>query len=210
MTKFWNIPRILMVFLLLLFVLPDGIKAQENKISSNSKDDSKSAKIERSLLMNNVPEHSFDNRNNQQANNLPAHFIMNEEANAFIQNEKDKLAAEGNGNYIQLDMYGQNNQVDATQFGSGNVMDLGVKGQNIDATYQQQGNDNYIYDRVVAQGEASIAAFNGMNSGQGLQRQIYQEGTNLGIYNQGQQATPMIIKQRGQGMKIKIQGSPLY
>ena len=160
--------------------------------------------------MNNVPEHSLDNRNNQQANNLPDHFIMNEEANAFIQNEKDKLAAEGNGNYIQLDMYGQNNQVDATQIGSGNVMDLGVRGQNIDATYQQQGDDNYIYDRVVGQGKAPAATSSPMNSGQSLQRKIYQQGENLGIYNQGQQTTPMIIRQRGQDMKIKIEGSPLY
>lgn len=210
MKRFWNTPRILMVFLLLLFVLPNGIKAQDNKISNNSQNDSKSAKIERSLLMNEVPEYSFDNSNGNEVTNLPDHFIMNQEASSFIQNEKQKLATDGNGNYIELDMYGQNNQVDATQIGSGNVMDLGVRGQNIDATYQQLGDDNYIYDRVVAEGEGSIAAFNGMNSGQGLQREIYQEGENLGIYNQGQQTTPMIIKQRGQGMKIKIEGSPLY
>ena len=210
MKRFWNTPRILMVFLLLLFVLPDGMKAQENKISNNSQNDSKSAaETEKSLLMNEVPEYSFDN-SNEATGNLPEHFVMNTEASSFIQDEKHKLATDGNGNYIELDMYGQNNQVDATQIGSGNVMDLGVRGQNIDATYQQQGNDNYIYDRVAAEGEVSIAEFKGMNSGQSFQREIYQQGQNLGIYNQGQQATPMIIKQRGQGMKIKIEGSPLY
>mgnify|MGYP006273179119 FL=1 len=210
MKRFWNTPRILMVFLLLLFVLPDGMKAQENKISNNSQNDSKSAaETEKSLLMNEVPEYSFDN-SNEATGNLPEHFVMNTEASSFIQDEKHKLATDGNGNYIELDMYGQNNQVDATQIGSGNVMDLGVRGQNIDATYQQQGDDNYIYDRVAAEGEVSIAEFKGMNSGQSFQREIYQQGQNLGIYNQGQQATPMIIKQRGQGMKIKIEGSPLY
>ena len=210
MTKFWNTYQILMVFLLLLFVIPDGVNAQDNQISSNSKADSKSAQIETSLLMTKVPEYPFDNHNGKEINNLPSKFRMNARTSRWMKNDKQKLSAEGNGNHIQLDMYGQNNQVDATQIGSGNVMDLGVRGQNIDATYQQQGDDNYIYDRVVSHGEASIAAFNGMNSGQSLQREIYQEGTNLGIYNQGQQATPMIIKQRGQGMKIKIEGSPLY
>ena len=123
MKRFWNTPRILMVFLLLLFVLPDGMKAQENKISNNSQNDSKSAaETEKSLLMNEVPEYSFDN-SNEATGNLPEHFIMNTEASSFIQDEKHKLATDGNGNYIELDMYGQNNQVDATQIGSGNVID---------------------------------------------------------------------------------------
>gem|GEM_PF-1359079 len=107
--------------------------------------------------------------------------------------KRNKFSVTEEQNFIKLMMNGSNNKIAATQDGKNNIMNLGVVGNSNSATYKQFGSNNYIKDRIV---------------GDNKHREVVQEGDKLGIYNQGMQTIPMIIKQRGQGMKIRITGSP--
>jgi hypothetical protein len=111
-----------------------------------------------------------------------------------LQDQRNELTGMG-GNYINLEMNGKYNNVETMQQGKKNIMKLDIDANYSKGNkYQQIGNKNYIADRV---------------SGNGIHHEIYQEGDNLAVQNQGMQTIPMIINQRGQGMHIRITGSPL-
>ncbi len=106
-----------------------------------------------------------------------------------VSNSREELGE--NENRIKLLMSGKGNNVTTTQKGRGNMMDLGVDGNSNKGLYVQDGNKNYIFDRIVGNNQS---------------REIIQEGDGNAIENRGMQTTPMIIKQRGKGMKLKITG----
>ena len=178
--------KLLMVFLLLWVVLPFELDAQEN----NSK--SQVQHYEEQLLMILGENLSFQlNGEGRNSLNLPDHV----KSRAMSPNSESQQWAGGeNQNEIYLFMAGSENEATATQQnGTGNLMNLGITGSQNVAEYQQQGSNNYLFDRV---------------SGNGIHREISQFGNELGIYNQGMQSVPMIINQRGRGMNITITGPP--
>jgi len=169
----------LMIFSLLCLVFfPDYVVAQGN--------DRQAEALEQQVL-NNL------NYGNQ--------YDMSDESNSFTLSEKarradqlsetnNKVSSRLNQNYIQMQMEGDRNQVSAEQIqGKNNYMDLGVDGSSNQASYLQQGNNNFIYDRI---------------SGQGVTHEIQQFGDELSIYNQGLPTLPMKIQQRGKGMRLLI------
>ena len=177
----------LMVFLLLSLVLPVHLYAQEN----NSK--SPVQHYEEQLLMNLGENLSFQlNGEGRNSLNLPDHVRSRAMSSG---SESRQWAGGENQNEIFLFMAGSENEVTATQQdGTGNHMVLGITGHQNIAEYQQQGSNNYLFDRVT---------------GNGIYREISQSGNELGIYNEGMQSIPMIINQRGRGMKITITGPSL-
>jgi len=182
MTKFWTTYRILMIFLLVSLVMPlNQLKAQENKKDSHRDE---TAYYEEQLLMNLETSQAYD---------FDEGFNRRDVSNGY--NQTDPSTFQGSENYIQLQMEGSGNKATAIQLkGRGNAMDLAVKGHNNEALYWQEGNNNIIMDEII---------------GNNLYREINQYGDEFWIYNQGMQSVPMIINQRGQGMKITITGPPL-
>lgn len=172
--------QILVIFLLVSFASLQQAKGQEtNSRTVNTEDET--ARYEDELLMN---------LNTNNATN----FRFDENTLDVPQSELERMSysAERSENYIQLQMNGSGNEAEATQEeGTGNYMDLGIQGDDNVARYLQQGSNNYIMDRVI---------------GSDIYREINQYGSQLGIYNLGRQSTPMIINQRGAGMKIIING----
>ena len=178
--------KLLMVFLPLLLVMPVHLDAQEN----NSK--SQVQHYEEQLLRNLGENLSFHlNGEGRNSLNLPDHVRSRTTGPG---SESRQWAGDENQNGIYLFMAGSENEASAIQQnGTGNQMVLGITGHQNIAEYLQQGSNNYLFDRV---------------SGNGIYREITQSGNELGIYNQGMQSIPMIINQRGQGMKINITGPP--
>jgi len=111
---------------------------------------------------------------------------------------RNKFSLSENQNFTRLLMNGNNNNVESTQQGVGHIMDLALYGDSNVGKYHQEGKNNYIFDRIGNQTEAAT----------NVRHEISQYGEGLGIENRGIQTTPMIIKQRGNGMKLKITGPP--
>ncbi|MFP4449257.1 MAG: hypothetical protein ACLFPH_11030, partial [Bacteroidales bacterium] len=143
---------------------------------------------EQLLMQLNANNYDFYNENN--AVNLPENI---ERSADFINQKRSEFGIAENENHIQLYINGNNNNSTAEQNGKGNIMDLGIDGNNNSGDYLQQGHENYIFDRI---------------KGNDLSHQIEQFGNGLGIYNEGMQELPLIINQKGQGMKMKITGQP--
>ncbi|MFP3861206.1 MAG: hypothetical protein ACLFUW_10320, partial [Bacteroidales bacterium] len=144
---------------------------------------------EQLLMQLNANNYDFDNENN--AVNLPENI---ERSADFINQKRSEFEIAENENHIQLYINGNNNNSTAAQNGKGNIMDLGIDGDGNSGDYLQEGNENYIFDRI---------------KDNNLNHQIEQFGNGLGIYNEGRQELPLIINQKGQGMKMKITGPPL-
>jgi hypothetical protein len=172
--------KFLMVFLLILFVGSlDSIAQQARSITQ-------SQQYEEQLLMQYSSNNALLNETENYINLDPSQY---EDATALINTERQKFP--NNGNYVQVFINGNGNNVQSTQKeGSGNIMDLGIHGNSNEGTYLQQGSNNYIYDRI--------------NHSSGISHEINQNGNGLGIYNEGMQTIPMIINQKGQDMKLKI------
>jgi len=204
MTKFWSTYQILMIFLLLLFVMPfSQTMAQDN--TSEAKNQSQLLEERLMMNLNENQQNPFENRDNNSIR-VPNRFKRTASQQL---GEGQNMAFDEQGNYVHLDIDGNDNAVEAIQNGSQNRIDVGIYANQVEAFYMQQGNRNVIQDEIRANGKAvnitqgASAQMNGM-------REIYQYGNNLGILNQGMQTTPMIINQRGTGMKIKITESPMY
>jgi hypothetical protein len=181
MRKYVKPYAILMIFSLLWF-------AVALNTAYGQEDESHTQKMEQQVLnsLNEGNTYQFDHNSNSVE--LPEKFRR-----ADAQDEEyKKLSSEQNQNYIQLQMNGSNNKVDATQRqGNGNYMSLEVDGNANKGDYLQQGSNNIIYDRI---------------DGNNISRVIEQKGNGLGIYNQGMQTIPMKIRQTGQGTKLLIEG----
>ncbi len=129
---------------------------------------------------------------------LPVHIMTTPILNTpSLRNE---LTGVG-GNYIELDILGHNNSIEAIQQGHHNFMDLGIHASDSrENQFVQTGDHNYIFDRVTSQG---------------IHHEIYQEGNHFVVQNRGWQKVPMIIHQHtpvegGSGMKIIITGRPSF
>ena len=189
MTKFWNTYQILMIFLLLSIVLP------LNKLNAQESQDNKQVKLyEEQVLMN--LDQSYDNpfaNNNGNSAQLKNRFRRRAQNS---NKDTEEWAFDGTGNYINLKMTGKGNQAYATQKeGTGNFLDLEIHGKENVGQYLQEGNNNILVDKIA---------------GNNIRREVYQDGNDLGLFNQGMQSTPMIINQRGSGMKIKITETPIH
>jgi len=193
-----------MIFLLLLFVMPfNHAMAQDDA----GKDKEQTQLLEERLMMslNESQQDPFENRDNNSIR-VPNRFKRTASQQL---GEGQNMAFDEQGNYIRLDIDGNENTVEAIQNGSQNRIDVGIYANQVEAFYMQQGNRNVIQDEIHTNGKAAnitqgtAAQMNGM-------REIYQFGNDLGILNQGMQATPMIINQRGSGMKIQITEAPIY
>lgn len=177
--------HLLMVFLLLFLAVP-----VKDTFAQDVKSKKEVQQYEEQLLMQlNANNFDFTNENNN-AVNLPGNTEWNAD---FINQKRSKFGISENENHIQLYINGNNNNSTAAQNGKGNIMDLGIDGDGNSGYYLQQGHENYISDRI---------------DGYNLSHQIEQFGNGLGIYNEGMQNLPLIINQKGQGMKLKITGPP--
>ena len=192
---FQNTFRGLMIFLVLCTIFSAGLYSQ------NYMPVTKTYFFEKSSRKTNEPKNSNEAITGVPEKNI--HMIemnlsrtphlftqIDKKTMAFLLDHNQKEARQESQNYLYLSVQGDHNAIAAIQRGGrGNFMNLGVEGNSNVANYLQQGNDNYIYDRVV---------------GNDKYREIKQYGYGHGIYNQGMQTIPMIIEQRGRGMKIKI------
>ena len=181
MTKFWTTYRILMIFLLVSLVMPlNQLKAQENKKDSHRDE---TAYYEEQLLMNLETSQAYDFDEGYNKRDVPYGY-----------KQTNPSTFRGPNNYIQLKMKGSGNEATAKQLsGRGNIMDIYIEGNDNAALYRQKGNNNIIMDEII---------------GNHLYREINQYGDEFWIYNEGMQSIPMIINQRGRGMKITITGPP--
>lgn len=182
MTKFWRTHRILMIFLLVSLVMPlNQLRAQA---AGNNNQNDETAYYEEQLLMNLETSQAYDFEENSNTRDVPNEYY-----------QTDPFTFQGTGNYIRLNMSGSGNDATALQqYGKGNVMDLNIEGEDNVGRYLQEGSHNYIIDGIT---------------GNDIYREINQYGNQLGIYNQGMQSIPMIINQKGEGMKITITGPQL-
>ena len=180
MTKFWRTHRNLMIFLFVSLVMPlNQMKAQ---VAGNNNQNYETA-YEEQLLMNLETSQAYDFEENSNTRDVPHDYY-----------QTGPFTFQGTGNNIQLNMTGSGNDASAIQqYGKGNVMDLNIEGEDNVGRYLQEGSHNYIMDGII---------------GNGIYREINQYGNQLGIYNHGMQSIPMIINQRGRGMKITITGPP--
>jgi hypothetical protein len=174
-----------MVFLIILFA------GTLNSTAQHARSITQSQQYEEELLM----QYSSNNALVSETENyIDLDPSLYEDATALINSERQKFP--NNGNYVQILIHGNSNYVQSTQKqGVGNIMDLGIQGNSNNGTYLQQGSNNYIYDRI--------------NHSSGISHEINQQGNGLGIYNEGMQTIPLIINQKGQDMKLKINGPPL-
>jgi len=185
-----------MVFLLVWLAVPvTGVQSQEfMPVNKTYHFEGQSSHPESDGNDNGQPVPAFnqyDLNNQDNGLELPPNFARSAE---FIAQKRKERSGAQNRNYIRLFTKGQNNHVTATQEqGTNNIMDLGVRGYRNQGDYLQKGNENYIYDRI---------------KGSDIPHTIHQEGNNLGIYNQGMQSLPLIIRQKGAGMKLRITGGP--
>jgi hypothetical protein len=181
-TKYHN----LMIFLLLMLVLPFTF------ITQNAHGQKQAQQYEEQVLLQ-LNSTTYD-LSSEKANSVDLSDNFKWNAGMLSENDEIQFSDLDNSNYIHLFMTGQGNQAEVKQEnGTGNAMDLGIMGHSNNAKYLQQGSNNYLYDRV---------------NGNGITREVTQQGNELGVYNQGAQALPMIINQKGHGMKIKITGPP--
>jgi hypothetical protein len=176
----------LMIFLLIWFVVPlKQLYAQQE----NSQKMQPQEVIEQQIL-----DHlRAGNAYGQQGNTIELSGYL--DASSELNSRREELLDGKNGNYVNLVMDGNSNYVTAKQEkGTGNAMEIEIDGNYNNLNYLQQGNNNYLYDGVF---------------GDYMDYSITQTGNELGLYLQGQQTIPnMIINQRGNGMKLRITGSP--
>ena len=187
---------ILMIFLIFWFALPVALYGQDYMpvTKVHSFDQNETSGDEQDRLDKNTSNFTLSGFSKKVVSNTSFTPPVSNRFKKNLMTGKGVNAVLKDENLINLYMNGNNNNVNATQEGGkNNIMNLGVVGNSNSATYKQFGSNNYIKDRIV---------------GDNKHREVVQEGDKLGIYNQGMQTIPMIIKQRGQGMKIRITGSP--
>ena len=170
----------LMIFLLFWFVVPAHTLIAQPKITEQQV-------IEQQILDDLRAGNAFG----QNGNNIELPAYLNETDD--LENRRKNLLNGTDGNYVNLYMKGNENQVTANQVGKGNAMEILVNGNENKLNYQQTGDNNYLLDAVL---------------GNNRHHKITQEGSERGLYLQGQQTIPMIINQRGYGAKFRITGSP--
>jgi len=179
MIRHTKIINTLMIFSLLCFVFSvDNVIAQDSNRQTEA--------FEQQVLNNLIYGNQYDLSNESNSLTLP------EKARRADQlSERNKqVSSRPNQNYIQLQMNGNQNQLEAEQIqGRNNYMDLGIDGNANQGKYLQQGNNNFIHDRI---------------SGEGVTHEIQQFGNGLGIYNQGMPSLPMKIRQQGKGTQLLI------
>ena len=198
MRKKGKILGVSMFFLLLWLVMPidDSFSQKYMAVSKTfhfeqaaTKSSSNTNSHEGNISVPISNQYELNNLNN--GTELPANFIRKAE---FISDKRKQSTYQKAENYLQLSMDGMDNDVVATQKnGSNNIMNLGVAGNRNTGNYLQNGSKNYIYDRI---------------KGNEIRHEISQKGNQLGIHNQGMQKLPLIIEQRGTGMKLLIKGGP--
>jgi len=70
-------------------------------------------------------------------------------AQQYLSGQEKGFASQENGNRIRLYMKGTGNTARAEQRqGNGNIMNLGIYGEDNHGDYLQQGSNNYIFDRI--------------------------------------------------------------
>ncbi|MBS3807685.1 MAG: hypothetical protein KGY60_09295 [Bacteroidales bacterium] len=179
MIRHTQIINTLMIFSLLCFVFSvDDVFAQDNNRQAEA--------FEQQVLNNLNYGNQYNLSNESNSLTLP------EKARGADQlSERNKrVSSRPNQNYIQLQINGDQNHFSAEQIqGRNNYMDLEIDGNANQGKYLQQGNSNFIHDRI---------------SGEGVTHEIQQLGNGLGIYNQGMSTLPMKIHQQGKGMQLLI------
>lgn len=189
-----HIDRLLMVFLLLWFgVHAGGVFAQNGYMSIEEIEAETGEKVYRPHWIKKM------NGFTDAFNFTPLKTLPDLQRMSLTDPGNELAAVRVKENYLYLLMDGKHNNMQATQNGRDNIMDIGVYGNSNEGIYHQQGNLNYIFDRIGSPG----------NPVSGQQHEIYQQGKELGVMKRGIQTIPMIINQRGRGMKIQIQGSPV-
>jgi hypothetical protein len=129
-----------------------------------------------------------------------SYVLMNMNTEKSMEEKRNGLSVQENENYIQLLINGEQNTATAIQNqGKGNFMDLEIYGKDNHGVYFQLGNDNYIFDRI---GTPTISQYEVYN-------EIIQFGTGNAVEKESLQTMPLIIRQRGEGMKLKIGDNPL-
>ena len=215
MTKSWKTSQILMIFLLLWFVIPQGTQAQYMPVSNTySFNSGTNGQVD--LTTPGQPEHNNHNPENYQYDivdgkaladnfqnfewiNIPGGKTPQQFTRSYMSGKRNQFGIQNHENYVQLYMKGESNQATATQQnGQGNLMNVQIYGSSNQGDYLQHGSNNYIDDQIGSEG----------NPVSGVHHEINQYGNGLGINNQGIQTIPLIINQWGSHMKLKISGSP--
>jgi len=131
----------LMIFLLFWFVIP--LKQLYAQQENNNKRQSQEA-IEQQIL-----DHlRAGNAYGQNGNTIELTGYL--DASSELNSRREELLEGKNGNYVSLVMEGNQNNVTAQQEnGTGNAMEINIYGNNNNLDYLQQGSNNYLYDGVI-------------------------------------------------------------
>jgi len=124
-----------------------------------------------------------------------------------------KLRNQNGGNTATVIQTGNDNRANVSQQGTNHQADITMEGSHLNYDLSQTGDGNVVDETITgAKSAKEVRQFGQGNvlssqlRGNGLKHEIHQQGKANTLVQTGFQSVPLIIRQRGVGMQVRING----